>query len=500
MLSEDSLKNISLIFCGDTEGYYSYKTGSRLVSFFNQYFDYKDVYGQGFPSRWLYVYNKLVDFLNTKRFDGFLELILSKEYIVRDMKYSEIEALAQSKKILSEFNRTLKQDMYKINQVGNKYYLIKENDDLTLIGSGGFANVYKQKSTGLIIKKLKDDYATDVGIQSRFKREFKITQSLSDLPGIIRVFDIDENSMSYTMEEAEKTFEDFIINASINEKMRITRIRQILHIMSEVHKRDIIHRDISPNNIFILSGLIKIADFGLGKDLNIFTSHQTLHTNSLGQIRYCAPEQFMMLKDGDKRSDVFSLGRLINFIMTGNPTNIRHFLRTVTEKATNQNPSYRYPDAGELLKFIEKSITYHEDDINHQLIIDKFRDGFFDESIETYIYEMNGENICQELITNKRRFDDTLIKFMNLDESHATYIIQSIEDNFREVCKTFPTYDPIASFAYKALMSDSSFVVKELAAEILRYVAFDINRFNAQRLVEKAIHNGLEPLIEEILQ
>lgn len=38
---------------------------------------------------------------------------------------------------------------------------MKENDDLELIGSGGFANVYKQKSTGLIIKKLKDDYLTE---------------------------------------------------------------------------------------------------------------------------------------------------------------------------------------------------------------------------------------------------------------------------------------------------------------------------------------------------
>ena len=83
--------------------------------------------------------------------------------------------------------------------------------------------------------------------------------------------------------------------------------------------------------------MIKIADFGLGKDLNVFTSHQTMHTNAVGQFYYCAPEQFMMLKDGDKRSDVYSLGRVINFIMTGDPRNSHHIYRNIAEKATNSN-------------------------------------------------------------------------------------------------------------------------------------------------------------------
>ena len=52
MLSENSLKQISHIFCGDTEGYYVYKSGPKLVDFFNRYFKDNDIYGQGFPSRW----------------------------------------------------------------------------------------------------------------------------------------------------------------------------------------------------------------------------------------------------------------------------------------------------------------------------------------------------------------------------------------------------------------------------------------------------------------
>lgn len=44
---------------------------------------------------------------------------------------------------------------------------------------------------------------------------------------------------------------------------------------------------------------MKISDFDLGKDLNVFISHQTIHTNAVSQYYYCAPE----LKEGDKRSD-----------------------------------------------------------------------------------------------------------------------------------------------------------------------------------------------------
>ena len=107
--------------------------------------------------------------------------------------------------------------------------------------------------------------------------------------------------------------------------------------MTEFYKKDIIHRDLSPNNIFIMSGVIKIADFGLGKDLNVFTSHQTMHTNAVGQYYYCAPEQFMLLRDGDKEVMYILSGRLINFIMTRNPRNSHHIFRNVAEKATNSD-------------------------------------------------------------------------------------------------------------------------------------------------------------------
>jgi len=501
MLSDDTLKGIASIFCGDTGNLYSYKSGPVLVKFFNQYFEYNDEYRSGFPSRWYYVYEKLVTFINSGLFEKFLTLILSKEYIIRDTKCTQVEAANKAENILSEFNKILKIDACLITHNSDHYNLVQENMDLVFVGNGGFANVYFQKSTGLIIKKLKDDFLTNEGIRSRFKREYQITKSLSDLQSIIKVFNFDENNCSYTMERAETTLEHYIENYELDDLIKINCIRQILHLFSEVHKRNIVHRDISPNNIFMLSGVLKIADFGLGKDLNMFTSHQTCLTNSLGQFRYCAPEQFMQLKEADKQSDVFSLGRLINFVMTGNPTNYHHMFKNATEKATNQNPSFRYTDANALLAHIEKSIAYHQQAENKERILYKFSSGIYDEEIETYISELTNDKICQMLIANTTGFSNLLLEYMKQDDTHASDVILGIENRFGSECTLFETYDPIAQFAYRILLDNSfQYVVKELAANILKHIAYDINRFSAQRLIEELKNQGIEPLLEEILE
>ena len=500
MISDNSLKQISEIFCGDVQGFYSYKSGPKLVAFFNQHFNGTDQYGQGFPSRWAYVYNKLAEVLNTNSFDSFLDFALGRDYLMQDLGISQVEAAERADEILDEFNRILAQDRYKITRNKGVHHLVLENDDLVLIGSGGFANVYRQKSTGLIVKKLKDDFLTDKGIRSRFKREFSITKSLQNVHGIIEVYSFDEGDCSYTMEPAEITLEEYISGNRLDDAIKINCIRQVLFVMTEVHKRDIIHRDISANNIFIMSGMVKIADFGLGKDLNIFNSHNTFLTKGLGQYVYCAPEQFMMLKDGDKRSDVYSLGRIINFIMTGDPRDSHHMFRSVAEKATNENAAYRYADACQLSSFFEKAVTFRAQAENQERIEEKIQKKIFDNDIENYIYDLSAEKISMALHSRKSGFSDALLSFMRLDDSHALHIIQSIDKSYQEVCgRSFEAYDPFATFAYRVLKDSFPFVVKETAANILRLVATDVNRFSAQRLIEELKKDGLEPMIEDIL-
>ena len=500
MISSDSLKEISHIFCGDIEEYYAYKQGYKLVEFFNSHYGTKDVYASGFPSRWAYVHDKLVELLNNHNIDSFFNIILSKQYVMQEQSLSEVDAAEKSEEIYNTFNRILHRDLCKLTRNNGKFHLVKENVDLEPIGNGGFANVYRQKSTGLVVKKLKDDYLTDKGIRSRFKREYNITKSLQDTFGIIEVYNFDEENCSYTMEYAETTLYDYVKNNDLSESIRLNCIRQILHIMTEIHKRNIIHRDISANNIFINSGMVKIADFGLGKDLNVFTSHQTIHTNGVGQYYYCAPEQFMMLRDGDKRSDVYSIGRVINFIMTGDPRNSHHMYRSVAEKATNTDAAYRYADAAQLSVFFEKVVSFKQSEKNQEHIAQKMADKIFDEEIDSYLYDLSAEKISMALLKAQNGFKKALLAFMKVNDEHALYIIQSIDKSYQEVCgRSFEAYDPFASFAYVVLKNGFSYVVNEIAANILRYVAQDVNRFSAQHLVESIIDFGVEPMIEDIL-
>ena len=291
------------------------------------------------------------------------------------------------------------------------------------------------------------------------------------------------------------------MNNSLPEATKINCIRQILYVMKEVHERDIIHRDISANNIFIISGVVKIADFGLGKDLKVFTSHQTIHTNAIGQFYYCAPEQFMMLKDADKRSDVYSLGRVINFVMTENPTNSHHMFRSVAEKASNSDAAYRYANAGQLLNYFEKAVKYNSQAENKQRIENKIKNEIFDDEVENYLYNLPSDNIARMLQNTKTGFSNALLKFMDVDNQHAQYIIQSVDKSYQSICgRSFEAYDVYASYAYEVLQGNYEFVVKEIASNILRYVAWDINRFSAQDKVKNLINNGIDPMLEDIIQ
>lgn len=500
MISEETLKRICNVFIGDEEEFYARKSGPQIVSFFNNYFKQDDSYGQGFPSRWIFVYNKLIMLFESDQIDEFFIIILSSKFLMKEHDCTQVDASEWSEKAYGYFNKLLKVDSYALAKSGNKVYLIEEDSDYELIGSGGFANVYYQKSTGLVVKKLKEDFLSDSGIRSRFKREYRITKELEDLEGIITVFDFNENEYSYSMERAEETLYGYIEKRTLPIDTKIKCIKIVLRIMKSVHERNVIHRDISPTNIFILHGKMKIADFGLGKDLNMFTSHQTIHTQAVGQYYFCAPEQFMMLRDGDKRSDVYSLGRIINYVMTGNPVDSHHEFRSVAEKATNSDAAYRYESAGQLLGAFEKSVEYNATANKTDVAKRKIGSGIYDSDVEAYLYELSAKEICRNLITKLSKFDQALIRFMNDNDEKANHIIQSVESVYREECKTFESNDPIAKFACLVLKGNFSYTINEAAAIILHNIAFDVNRFSAQHLVEEILDMGVEPMLEDILK
>lgn len=186
--------------------------------------------------------------------------------------------------------------------------------------------------------------------------------------------------------------------------------------------------------------------------------------------------------------------------MSGSPSDSVHFMRAVTEKATSQNPSFRYNDANGLLKAVEKTVKYNLDDKKVKRVRNKMRNGIIDEDVENYIYELDGNKLCRGIMI-RPHFTNILLKFMENNESRTLHILELVCDNYRDVCgRTFSSYDPFATFAYNILIGDFPYVAKERSASILNYVAYDVNRFSAQDKVEELISHGIEPLLEEKLK
>ena len=270
--------------------------------------------------------------------------------------------------------------------------------------------------------------------------------------------------------------------------------------MSSVHKRDIIHRDLSPTNIFLFSGRLKIADFGLGKDLNVFYSHQTLKTNSVGQYYFCDPRQFMRLKDGDKLSDIYSIGKIINFVMTGNPNKTSHKYYSVVEKATCDE-KFRYKSIDELLDGLNRI-----DRIN---ATKEFEEKFLNK------IDLN-LNLNEEDIAFIYSFDDFKMFKMIKNINFRTAFVNAreaelIDENMfieklnllLEYCKnnrlTWTDYDDIGYFGSTIIMSKTSFVSKEIAVEFMNY-PLSANRYEFIAMVKREILGNIDPLLEEKLE
>ncbi|WP_071460623.1 serine/threonine-protein kinase [Bacillus massilinigeriensis] len=200
------------------------------------------------------------------------------------------------------------------------------------IGEGGFATVQKylcnMTKMKFAVKKLKKEYHNDSEIIHRFSKEIELTQRLKDCPYIIDILDstIDTNNKKYwyVMPLAKTNLYSYIKQHNdkleFNERLRI--FEMILEGIMFAHERGVLHRDLSPNNILIFEDdvseiKINICDFGLGKDSN---SHSNIAQSSVagyGQWMFVDPDQLIKLKNGTNKSDIYSLGKILYFILTG---------------------------------------------------------------------------------------------------------------------------------------------------------------------------------------
>lgn len=137
-------------------------------------------------------------------------------------------------------------------------------------------------------------------------------------------------------------------NGTFSEKEISTLIPQLCDALSAIHQHGIIHRDVSPNNIIITpDGRLKLIDFGISR---VKKQNQSTDTVILGTHGFAAPEQFGFHQTSPQ-SDIYSVGVLINYMLTGELPNEKlsaGMFKDIVLKCTEMDENNRYPNVDEL--------------------------------------------------------------------------------------------------------------------------------------------------------
>ncbi len=256
-----------------------------------------------------------------------------------------------------------------------------------IIGVGGMSVVYKAYDNVddriVAIKVLKDEYLANEDFKRRFKNESKAIALLSH-PNIVKVYDVNfGEKLQYIVMEY---IDGITLKEYINKQGAITWndalffMTQILRAVQHAHDKGIVHRDIKPQNIILLStGNIKVTDFGIARFSRSET--KTLTEQAIGSVHYIAPEQAKG-ESTDERADIYSLGVVLYEMLSGDVpfeaesavsvalmqlqadakrltdinSEIPLGLEQICIRAMQKNPLDRYQTATEMLLDIEEII------------------------------------------------------------------------------------------------------------------------------------------------
>lgn len=201
-----------------------------------------------------------------------------------------------------------------------------------LLASGGMGAVYvaRQRSTGATraLKTMHAHLVSDPDFRRRFTQEATIcTQIASEHVVQVVAAGIDDQhtvpwiAMEYLRGEDLETFVKRKGRLSLGELLEV--FLQVCHAVGAAHRAGIVHRDLKPENIFIGASqrvgeafTVKILDFGIAK-IRSASDSAAKQTSALGTPLWMAPEQLRMTGDIDARADVWALGLIAFYCITG---------------------------------------------------------------------------------------------------------------------------------------------------------------------------------------
>jgi serine/threonine protein kinase len=210
------------------------------------------------------------------------------------------------------------------------------------IGRGAMGVVYRAHDGAMgrdvALKVLMTDLEDDPDIRIRFHREAEAAARLSH-PNIITIFDVGEDGdRFYIVMELLRgaTLKDFLKQSDAPPiERKLDLMVQLCAGLGVAHNASIYHRDVKPGNIFVRSdGILKILDFGVAR---LASSSMTASGFIVGTPDYMSPEQARGA-DIDGRSDIFSLGGVFYFMLTGRKPFPANDLPTLFHQIQDEDP------------------------------------------------------------------------------------------------------------------------------------------------------------------
>ncbi|MBZ0238992.1 MAG: serine/threonine protein kinase, partial [Deltaproteobacteria bacterium] len=259
---------------------------------------------------------------------------------------------------------------------------------LARIGEGGMGVVYKAKQVSIdrviAIKVLNPQMAADQQWVQRFANEARACSRLQH-PNTIRMFDFGQSQDGRYFLTMEFLDGQVLRTAIQQGPMAPNRVAKILiqccASLAEAHAIGIIHRDIKPDNVFLLNmagspDFVKLLDFSVAKLLQENDRMKTQAGVVFGTPQYMSPEQGRGLPL-DARSDLYALGILGYEMLTGRvpfnddnpmtvlqmhlrselpplPPNVSPGIASVVRKALEKDPARRYQSAGEMMQHCQQ--------------------------------------------------------------------------------------------------------------------------------------------------
>jgi serine/threonine-protein kinase len=233
--------------------------------------------------------------------------------------------------------------------VGTRYAFVKE------LGRGGMGTVYLAEDRELdrlvAVKVLNTTDVTD-DLRERMIREAQIIARLEH-PGIVPVHDagtLPDGRIFYAMKyvRGDRLDEYAAHGASLRDRLR--KFQAVCDAVAFAHAHGVIHRDLKPQNIMIGSfGEVLVLDWGVAKirdDPRQSAAYNTSDGTVIGTRDYMSPEQARGEIEIDERADIYSLGVVLKFLVTGEK--VSKAARAICSRATAQMPADRYASASEL--------------------------------------------------------------------------------------------------------------------------------------------------------